>query len=243
MGCRMISMASAGRAGFVVLAVSTSQAALACPFCDTGNGHLVHAGIFNASFGWDAMLVSSPFAVLLVVVAGVLGLVPGIARANGRPLVASGLFLGIGLGGFVDGILFHQILQLHGMLTGILPPTDLVSVEINMFWDGIFHAATWTMTALGLILLWRAVRRRDVVLSTQVVGSMLAGWGLFHLVEGVIDHQLLGLHHVVERFGLSGYDWAYLVLGAVFVATGARLVGAGLDPGVRGTVARSAAVP
>ncbi len=148
-----------------------------------------------------------------------------IARTNARPLVASGLFLGIGLGGFVDGILFHQILQIHGMLTGIRPETDVVSIEINMFWDGIFHAATWSMTVLGLALLWRAVRRSDVVLSTRIlIGSMLAGWGLFHLVEGVIDHHVLGLHHVVERLGLSAYDWAYLSVGAGFMAVGIGLV-------------------
>ena len=33
--------------------------------------------------------------------------------ANLRPLIASGVLLGIGMGGFVDGILFHQILKLH----------------------------------------------------------------------------------------------------------------------------------
>jgi uncharacterized membrane protein len=31
---------------------------------------------------------------------------------------APGLLLGIGLGGFVDGIVAHQILQWHHMLTG-----------------------------------------------------------------------------------------------------------------------------
>ena len=34
-----------------------------------------------------------------------------------RPLVTAGTVLGIGMGGFVDGILFHQILQLHNMLS------------------------------------------------------------------------------------------------------------------------------
>jgi uncharacterized membrane protein len=40
---------------------------------------------------------------------------------NPRPLVAAGALLGIGLGGFVDGILFHQILQLHNMLSNWVP--------------------------------------------------------------------------------------------------------------------------
>jgi len=34
-----------------------------------------------------------------------------------RPLIIAGLLLGIDLGGFADGILFHQILQIHNMLS------------------------------------------------------------------------------------------------------------------------------
>jgi uncharacterized membrane protein len=152
-------------------------------------------------------------------------------RTEARPLVASGLFLGIGMGGFVDGIVFHQILQLHSMLSGIRPKVDLVSVEINMFWDGLFHALTWTSTAVGIGLLWRAVHRPDALLDTRVlVGAIVLGWGLFNLVEGVIDHHLLGLHHVVERLGVSIYDYAFLGSGAIFMAVGLALVRAGVHP-------------
>ena len=31
-----------------------------------------------------------------------------------RLLITSGMLLGVGFGGFVDGILLHQILQWHG---------------------------------------------------------------------------------------------------------------------------------
>lgn len=34
-----------------------------------------------------------------------------------RRLTIGGLLLGLGLGGFVDGIAFHQILQWHHMLS------------------------------------------------------------------------------------------------------------------------------
>ena len=57
-----------------------------------------------------------------------------------QPLLAGSLLLGIGLGGFFDGILFHQILQAHNMLSNIFFPDTLQNVEINMFWDGLFHA-------------------------------------------------------------------------------------------------------
>lgn len=41
---------------------------------------------------------------------------------NNKPLIASGTLMGIGMGGFVDGILFHQIFQIHNMLSAKLPP-------------------------------------------------------------------------------------------------------------------------
>ena len=149
---------------------------------------------------------------------------------NRRPLIAAGTLLGIGMGGFVDGILFHQILQVHNMLSAKYPPTTLVNVEINMVWDGLFHALTWTMTALGLALLWRAGQRTDVPWSTRTfLGSMVLGWGLFNLVEGIIDHHLLNIHHVVERLGVSIWDFAFLGSGVVFIVGGWMLIRSGRD--------------
>ena len=48
------------------------------------------------------------------------------------PLVSSGILLGTGLGGFVDGIVLHQILQWHKMLSSKLPPNNLVAIKVNM---------------------------------------------------------------------------------------------------------------
>src|SRR3954469_10197876 len=142
------------------------------------------------------------------------------SRMSRRPLIAAGTLLGVGMGGFVDGILFHQILQLHNMLSAKYPragvgvATALVNVEVNMFWDGLFHAFTWATTALGIALLWRAVRRRDVPLSTTTfAGSLPLGWGLFNLVEGLIDHELLGIHHVVEAGNHLLWDVLFLASG------------------------------
>ncbi len=145
--------------------------------------------------------------------------------ADRRPLVAAGTLLGIGMGGFVDGISLHQILQWHNMLSSRRPPTTLVNVEINMFWDGLFHALTWTMTAIGLALLWRAGQRTDVPWSTRTfVGSLLLGWGVFNLVEGVIDHQILGIHHVKPGPNMLAWDLGFLASGLVFMAVAWRLI-------------------
>jgi len=145
-----------------------------------------------------------------------------------RPLIAAGVVLGIGMGGFVDGIVFHQILQTHNMLSARRPPTTLVDAKINMVWDGIFHALTWTATAIGLWLLWRALRPPEAPRSGRaLVGAMLAGWGAFNLVEGVIDHHILHVHHVVESLGVSVWDWLFLASGVAFIAGGWALIRSG----------------
>ena len=132
--------------------------------------------------------------------------------SNRRPLIAAGILLGIGLGGFLDGIVLHQILQWHNMLSARYPPTSVVNMEINMFWDGLFHAFTWIVTVLGVAALWRAGQRPDVPWSTKTfVGSLPLGWGLFNLAEGVIDHHILHIHHVTETDNHLAWDIGFLI--------------------------------
>ena len=157
---------------------------------------------------------------------------PGRRRGGRRPLVSAGLVLGIGMGGFVDGIVFHQILQTHNMLSARRPPTTVVNLEVNMVWDGAFHAFTWLTTALGIALLFRAasVARRHPEMAWSgrtLLGAMLAGWGLFNLVEGVIDHHVLHVHHVVERLGPSVWDWVFLASGVLFIVAGCGIARVG----------------
>jgi uncharacterized membrane protein len=107
------------------------------------------------------------------------------------------------------------------MLSAKFPKTTLENMEINMFWDGVFHAVTYGMTLIGLILLWRAGRRTDVPWSGKtVVGAAFLGWGLFNLVEGILDHHVFHLHHVIEARGLSMFDYLFLASGVVFMLGG-----------------------
>lgn len=151
------------------------------------------------------------------------------APLNRGPLITAGVFMGIGLGGFVDGIVFHQILQIHNMLSNQIPPNDLISAKVNMTWDGYFHAAVWVMTAIGLYMLFHAGKRVDVPWSGRLlVGSLIAGWGLFNLVEGIIDHHILGIHHVVEYTDNKlPFDLLFLASGVLFVLLGWLLIRAG----------------
>jgi uncharacterized membrane protein len=65
-----------------------------------------------------------------------------------------------------------------------------------------------------------------------VVGSdtlrNYADWlGLFNLIEGVVDHQLLGLHHVNETVRHElwiFWDMGFLVWGAAMLLTGLALL-------------------
>jgi uncharacterized membrane protein len=147
--------------------------------------------------------------------------------------------MGIGLGGFVDGIVLHQILQWHHMLTstGRYPAHTVAGLEKNTLADGFFHLATWIVVALAAPLTVRAWREGRLAPPWRVhVGLLLAGWGAFNLVEGVIDHEVLGIHHVRDDLGGPiGWDLAFLAFGAILVVGGmamSRGLG-GLNPGIR----------
>jgi uncharacterized membrane protein len=141
------------------------------------------------------------------------------------PVLSAGMLLGVGLGGFVDGIVLHQILQWHNMLSSWIVPDDLVSMKVNMVWDGLFHAATWIFVTTGVAMLWRAARRPDVPWSGRAFGgSLLLGWGLFNFIEGIIDHQILGLHHVHPGDGQLAWDLGFLAFGLALVAVGWALI-------------------
>jgi uncharacterized membrane protein len=137
--------------------------------------------------------------------------------------LAGSLMMGLGLGGFVDGILFHQILQWHHMATSAgFPPTSLANLEFNTLLDGLFHAGTWVLTFAGLVLVWQGAQRGGWSLQ-PFIGALLMGFGIFNLVEGVVDHFLLGLHHVNETAPPEQWiywDIAFLAWGAAMVATG-----------------------
>ena len=150
---------------------------------------------------------------------------------QGRFPVTAGILLGVGLGGFVDGIVFHQLLQWHHMLTSAgYPPDSVRNLEINTLWDGLFHAATWVVTAIGLALLWRAARHRHVTWSGRLLaGTLLAGWGGFNLVEGLVDHFILGIHHVRSGPNQLAWDLGFLAWGALMVAIGWWLIRSGRE--------------
>ncbi len=154
------------------------------------------------------------------------------ARASFRssPRLPS-LLLGVGLGGFVDGIGLHQLLQWHHMLTGTRghPAKTIAGLEANILADGLFHVATWLCVIAATVLTVRAWRRRELAPPWRThVGLVLVGWGAFNLVEGLVDHQLLGIHHVRDDLGGPlGWDLGFLAFGVLLVLGGLLLVRSG----------------
>lgn len=142
------------------------------------------------------------------------------------PLVTAAMVLGIGLGGFADGIVFHQILQWHEMLSNKFPPDTVLLKSVNMFWDGVFHLFTLLTTLIGICLLWKAGKKLHVNTPGSILaGGMLAGWGIFNLIEGILNHQILELHYVRERSANPNlWNYGFLIFGLVLLGAGWLMV-------------------
>jgi uncharacterized membrane protein len=99
--------------------------------------------------------------------------------------------LGFAFGGFLDGILLHQVLQWHHLLSGWEGRATYDQLRFHMLWDGIFHAAHYAVLAAGLAL----------VLGRRGAGALPLGWfaigfGAWHLLDAVVNHWALGLHRI-----------------------------------------------
>lgn len=151
--------------------------------------------------------------------------------SDAAPPIAPGLLAGIGFGAFVDGILFHQILQWHHFVsstsggTGSSPDV----LEHNMVWDGIFHVVAWTVAAAALYVSWNAWRAGRIAPPWRVhIGLALAGWGAFNLVDAVVFHYVLAIHHLRDDVDDGAiWDLGYLAVGFALLLGGLALARAG----------------
>ena len=181
------------------------EAAMACITCN----QKIREAIFDSQFYPKLLAMLSPFIVLGVLVfffstwaTKSVNKYNGVQKEKRQtwvPLTSAATVLGIGLGGFVDGIVLHQILQWHQMLSNKIAPVTVEAKSVNMFWDGVFHAFTLLVTLTGAILLWNLLGKKDINRSGWLFsGGLLLGWALFNIIEGIADHHLLKLHNVRE---------------------------------------------
>ena len=110
------------------------------------------------------------------------------------PLRWSGALLGFSLGGFFDGILLHQILQWHHLLSNVEAVQDM---RLQILADGLFHAFMYLIAAAALYKLWRArglyaQAGADVALWSHA----LIGFGVWHIVDSVVSHWITGIHRI-----------------------------------------------
>jgi len=213
-------------------------------FCITCNKELQNA-IYDSAFFPNLITVMTPFIAITLLVF----LLAGISARKGKKNTAAGqqlsfitacIVTGIGLGGFIDGIFLHQILQWHEMLSNKLPPVTLTAKSVNMFWDGIFHLFTLIATVTGIVLLWRAMAKGGRYPGRRIAGGLLFGWALFNILEGVIDHHILKLHNVrdvaahpeIWNYAFDGFSVLLGLGGYLLIKSGQRL----LYPGTKPTV-------
>ncbi len=169
--------------------------------------------------------------------------------------------LGVSIGGFFDGILLHQILQWHHLLSGIANRT--ADLRFQVMADGVFHLAMYVLLLVGLGLLWRQRSGNSQFAAATAMAWTFMGFGAWHLLDALLSHWLLGLHRIkmdspnplfwdllwLAVFGIGplSLGWrflkrppsghrsrpAVLVMGLSAVAIGAA--GASLLPAARGT--------
>lgn len=155
---------------------------------------------------------------------------------HGGPARAPAVLLGMGLGGFVDGIVLHQLLQWHHLLshTDAGSPATVAGLELNTLADGLSHSAMWVLVAAAAILAVRATRRHLLSPSWRFhTGLVLTGWGIFNIVEGLVNHQILGIHHVRDDLGAPlAWDVGFLLVSVALTGAGWILHRAGAGHGV-----------
>jgi uncharacterized membrane protein len=153
-------------------------------------------------------------------------MVTGFPRRTPRGALVGPFLLGMGLGGLIDGILLHQVLQWHHMLSARWPATTATDLRMNIWADGLFHAGATALAVLGGWILWHRVHlRRPVPALREIGGGLMCGWGSFNLLEGVVNHHWLELHNVREAADPLLWNLAFLLLaGALPVFCGVWMI-------------------
>jgi uncharacterized membrane protein len=160
-----------------------------------------------------------------------------------RRLGWAAFWLGFGLGGFFDGIILHQLLQWHHLLSNVFPQATVADLRFQVLADGLFHVLTYAFTALGLWLLWTARRTLPLPGARQcVVSAGLIGFGVWHIADAFIFHWGLRLHRIrMDADNLLLWDVLWLVpFGLVPAALGYWLLRQPPEDGSPGGGSRAA---
>lgn len=142
-----------------------------------------------------------------------------------RPFGAA-FVLGFAFSGFFDGVLLHQILQWHHLLS-LVEADALRSLHVQILADGLFHAVMYLVALVGLVMLWRA---RDGLAapggSRRLWGGVLIGFGAWNVVDVGLFHWILEIHHIrLDVADPIAWDIGWLVVfGLAPLAPGLRVL-------------------
>lgn len=149
-------------------------------------------------------------------------------QKNCRALLISGIFLGIGIAGFIDEAVFHQLLQWHNFYWN-------TNRHGQIFSDGLFHIGSTLILIAGGINLWRTRTSPNPLRAKLILSAILIGAGGFNVYDGVVQHVIFHFHLVNERvcpLPMSGnnsiwncpkdipYEIVWISIGLVIAAAG-----------------------
>lgn len=128
-------------------------------------------------------------------------------------------WLGFAFSGFFDGILLHQVLQWHHLLSAVRGD----DIRFQVLMDGYFHLLMYGVAALGLWFLWRVRSSFEAPgASRRFLAFFLFGFGAWHFVDAVASHWVLGIHRI-KQDAANPFFWDsgwLIVFGAVPLVLG-----------------------
>lgn len=128
------------------------------------------------------------------------------------------ILLGFALGGFFDGILLHQVLQWHHLLSLVPGAGDL---RRQVLWDGLFHVLMYLLAVVGLAGIFRS--GRNGVDRRRLAILLLLGFASWQVVDVVLFHWIMGIHRIrVDRPDPMLWDigWLLVIGGPPLIAAG-----------------------
>jgi uncharacterized membrane protein len=144
----------------------------------------------------------------------------------------AGYLLGFALGGFFDGILLHQVLQWHHLLSAVQSGL-LRDLRMQVLADGIFHLLMYAIALAGLWSLWRSRGLAQPPDGRRLLADGLLGFGAWHVADAVLSHWTLGIHRIrMDADNPLLWDIGWLALfGLVPLAAGLLMRRRGGGPG------------
>ena len=137
------------------------------------------------------------------------------ARLESQRSAWSGVLAGVGVAGFIDEAVFHQLLHWHHFYDRSTATAGLVS-------DGLFHAFSWFAIVGGLFLL-ADLRCQGRLWVARWWAGLLIGLGAFQLYDGTIQHKLMRLHQIRYHVSIWPYDALWNALAGVVLIAGIAL--------------------